>query len=180
MQIYWNKRNFLHKKKVHLPQDWYGIPTRPQFHCFGTPIWPSWRHVKTLHSFQLSLAMFNSFWILSPAASLLRNALDPVVDEVPKNSASAWVILIWIIKQFLLCNKIIAYLYTWQWELIQMSFIQIQKDCNIIIKLFGKTKLPKSPLSQSSFEAELRKFKLADLTFFLYFWGAIPGFPSLN
>ena len=118
--------------------------------------------------------MFNSFWILSPAASLLRNALDPVVDEVPKNSASAWVILIWIIKQFLLCNKIIAYLYTWQWELIQMSFIEIQKDCNIIIKLFFKTKLPKSPLSQSSFEAELRKFKLADLTFFYIFEGQSP------
>ena len=24
MQIYWNKRKRLHKKRVHLPQDWFG------------------------------------------------------------------------------------------------------------------------------------------------------------
>ena len=39
MQIYWNKRKRLHKKRVQLPQDW-----------FGTPTWPPWRHVKTLHT----------------------------------------------------------------------------------------------------------------------------------
>ena len=38
MQIYWNKRKRLHKKRVQLPKD-----------CFGTPIWPPWRHVKTLY-----------------------------------------------------------------------------------------------------------------------------------
>ena len=36
MQIYWNKRKRLHKKRVQLPQDW-----------FGTQIRPPWRHVKT-------------------------------------------------------------------------------------------------------------------------------------
>ena len=36
MQIYWNKRNRLHNKRVQLPQD-----------RFGTPIWLRWRHVKT-------------------------------------------------------------------------------------------------------------------------------------
>ena len=40
MQIYWNKRKRLHKKKVQLPQYLFGTPTRPPFHCFGTPIWP--------------------------------------------------------------------------------------------------------------------------------------------
>ena len=50
MQIYWNKRKRLHKKRVQLPQDWFGTPTWPLFHCFGTSIWPSWRHVKTLYS----------------------------------------------------------------------------------------------------------------------------------
>ena len=39
MLIYWNKRKFLHKKKVQLPQD-----------CLGTPTWQPWRHVKTLYS----------------------------------------------------------------------------------------------------------------------------------
>ena len=36
MKIYWNKRKRLHKKRVQLPQDW-----------FGTQIWPPSRHVKT-------------------------------------------------------------------------------------------------------------------------------------
>ena len=44
MQIDWNKR----KKRVQLPEDWFGTPIWPPFHCFGTPIWPPWRHVKTL------------------------------------------------------------------------------------------------------------------------------------
>ena len=44
MQIYWNKRKRLHKKRVQLPQD-----------CLGTPIWPPWRHVKTLYSYYTKL-----------------------------------------------------------------------------------------------------------------------------
>ena len=50
MQIYWNKRKRLHKKRVQLPQDWFGTQTWPPFHCFGTQIWPPWRHVKTHNS----------------------------------------------------------------------------------------------------------------------------------
>ena len=49
MLIYWNKRKYLHKKRVQLPQDFLGTPTWPPFHCFGTPIWPPRRHVKTLY-----------------------------------------------------------------------------------------------------------------------------------
>ena len=26
MQIYWNKRKHLHKKRVQLPRDWFGTP----------------------------------------------------------------------------------------------------------------------------------------------------------
>ena len=40
MQIYWNKRKCLHKKRVELPRDWFGTSTCPQFYCFGKPIWP--------------------------------------------------------------------------------------------------------------------------------------------
>ena len=47
MQIYWSKRKRLHKKRVQLPEDWFGTPTWPSFHCFRTPIWPPWRHVIT-------------------------------------------------------------------------------------------------------------------------------------
>ena len=28
------------EKERKLPQDWFGTPTWPPFHCFGTPIWP--------------------------------------------------------------------------------------------------------------------------------------------
>ena len=45
---FWNKRKRLHKKRVQLSQDWLGTPTWPPFHCFGTPIWTPWRHVKRL------------------------------------------------------------------------------------------------------------------------------------
>ena len=40
MQIYWNKRKRLHNKRVQIPQDRFGTPTWPPFHCFGTTIWP--------------------------------------------------------------------------------------------------------------------------------------------
>ena len=53
MQIYWNKRKRLHKKRVQLPQDWFRTPTWPHFHGFGTAIWPPWRHVKTLYIVKL-------------------------------------------------------------------------------------------------------------------------------
>ena len=49
MQIRGNKRNCLHTKGVHLPQDLFGTQTLPPLYCFGTPIWPPWCHVKTLY-----------------------------------------------------------------------------------------------------------------------------------
>ena len=54
MQIYRNKRKRLHKKRVQLPQNWFGTPTWPPFLCFGTSIWPPWRHVKTLYIWRSS------------------------------------------------------------------------------------------------------------------------------
>ena len=50
MQIYWNKRKRLHKKRVQLPEDCFRTPTWPPFHCFKTPIWPPLRHGKTLYT----------------------------------------------------------------------------------------------------------------------------------
>ena len=75
MQIYWNKRKFLHKKRVQLPQD--------SFHCFGTPIWLPWRHVKTLycwHSFQLewlSYLVTSMVWV-ARLSCLLRMSSESV------------------------------------------------------------------------------------------------------
>ena len=52
MHIYWNKRERFHKKRVQLPQGWFGTPTWPPFYCFGKPIWAPCRHVETLYSLQ--------------------------------------------------------------------------------------------------------------------------------
>ena len=47
------KGNFLYKKRVQLPQEWFGTPTWPPFYCFGTTIWLSdvmWkRFIDCLH-----------------------------------------------------------------------------------------------------------------------------------
>ena len=59
MQIYWNKRKRLHKKRVQFPEDWFGTPTWPPIHCLGTPIWPPWRHIKTLYLLYLFSVFFN-------------------------------------------------------------------------------------------------------------------------
>ena len=39
------------------PEDWFGTPTWPPFHCFGTPIWPPLRHVKTHYKHKSSLPL---------------------------------------------------------------------------------------------------------------------------
>ena len=47
-KFFGTKESVCIRKRVQLPQDWFGTPTWPPFHCFGTPIWPLWRLVKTL------------------------------------------------------------------------------------------------------------------------------------
>ena len=56
MQIYCYKRKCLHKKGTQLLQDWFGTPTLLPFHCFGAPMRPPWRHVKTLYITDMWLA----------------------------------------------------------------------------------------------------------------------------
>ena len=63
MQIYWDKRKCLHKKRVQLPKDWFGTPTWPPFYCFGAPIWPPWRRVKTLYIRRTSNSGPEEGWI---------------------------------------------------------------------------------------------------------------------
>ena len=76
-QIYWNKRKRLHKKRVQLPQDWFGTPTWSPFHCFGTPIWPPWRHVKKLYLNQFKTAnWFESTQLFFIPGSAGNNSID--------------------------------------------------------------------------------------------------------
>ena len=48
MQICWNKRKRLHKKRFQLPED-----------LSGTPIWPPWRHVKTLYCYRSCTRLYS-------------------------------------------------------------------------------------------------------------------------
>ena len=62
MQIYWNKRKHLNKKRVQLQQNW-----------LGTPTWLSWHHVQTLYSMLLQIVfpVFNSMVFLDTVRCLL-------------------------------------------------------------------------------------------------------------
>ena len=58
------QKKVLHKKRVQLSQDCVGIPTGgPPIHCFGTPIWPSWRQVKTLFIISAKLGAEPLLWV---------------------------------------------------------------------------------------------------------------------
>ena len=82
MQIYWNKRKRLHKKRVQLPEDCFGTPTWPPFHCFGTPIWPPWSHVKTLHSLLKFVYVTSQLRHSLVVQLLLRKVLDPPLNSL--------------------------------------------------------------------------------------------------
>ena len=45
--------------------DWFGTPTWPPFHCFGTPIWRTWRRAKTFYrAFSLTWpAVMQIYWM---------------------------------------------------------------------------------------------------------------------
>ena len=60
MQICWNRGNCSHKKRVQLPQDWFGATTRMVYHCFGAPIWLPWCHVHTLCCYLKHFTMYTS------------------------------------------------------------------------------------------------------------------------
>ena len=106
MQIYWNKRKCLHKKRVQLLEDWFGTPTWPLFHCFGTPIWPPWRHVKTLYSifdrevttfvyFLLSIDKWCSFYIPGGYSNRLLH-IPSLELSIPFHCCKCSVFKIWI------------------------------------------------------------------------------------
>ena len=106
MQIDWNKR----KKRVQLPEDW-----------FGTPIWPPWRHVKTS----------------ALLVALLTNAKTIELIPVPSGSffqpwscpekIKAWTLRVW--------NKIIQHSIIQHISLLYLSSY-LKSLISIRIKLF--------------------------------------------
>ena len=84
VQICWNKRKCFHKKRVQLPQDWFGTPTWPSFYCFGMLIWQPWHHVKTLYTVDMSADM------LTDMADMLTN-----VNQLTKIWSRYWLNVSW-------------------------------------------------------------------------------------
>ena len=99
MQIYWNKRKRLHKKRVQLPEDWLGTPTWPPFHCLGTPIWLPWRHVKTLYMHTCSQSIHINYFCEIVWNCSMHNKCIGLSRNLTKHSS----------KTFLHMNDIIKY-----------------------------------------------------------------------
>ena len=101
------KERFYIRKK----EDWSGKPKWPPFHCFGTPIWRTWRHVKTLYwRVQVSLKqeaikcskLYRRPCTISLPSSLLLREIDlPFHRDLCSNSTTT--ISPWTAR--FLCNK---------------------------------------------------------------------------
>ena len=65
LQIYCNKRNPLHNKRFQLPEDW-----------FGTPIWPPWRHVKTLYCYRSCTRLYGEGKGLPSCSTCFHKVVD--------------------------------------------------------------------------------------------------------
>ena len=65
MQICWNKRKPLQKKRFQIPEDW-----------FGTPIWPPWRHVKTLYCYRSCTRLYGEGKGLPSCSTCFHKVVD--------------------------------------------------------------------------------------------------------
>ena len=94
VKINWNKRKCLHKKRVQLPQDWFGKPTWPPFHCFGAPIWLPWRHVKR----------WAIFWLVTHPVCMTsqKDACIGGTCSQPLTNLPSLLVLVWLHLIFLL------------------------------------------------------------------------------
>ena len=106
VQIYWNKRKRLHKKRVQLPQDLFKTPSWPPFYCFGTPIWPPWRHVKTLYLNKMHTAK----WICQKTSNLFYCGVPGLASNILRNVNlnSRKVKFPWF-RTLGLCNNVASY-----------------------------------------------------------------------
>ena len=60
-KVFGTEENVLYEKRIQLPQESFGTRPWPPFHCFGTPIWLPWRHVKTI-LFLRSRKVYVNWW----------------------------------------------------------------------------------------------------------------------
>ena len=115
MQIYWNKRKRLHKKRVQLPEDWFGTPTWPPFHCFGTPIWPPWRQVKTLYNRKNMFLFYCKLLNYFPRGQSNSVQTSSVIEDQRTLNLIQW---IHELSEFI--GHLIIYYQLNHWKLIQL------------------------------------------------------------
>ena len=65
MQIYCNKRKRLHKKRFQLPEE-----------LFRKPIWPPWRHVKTLYCYRSCTRLYGEGKGLPSCSTCFHKVVD--------------------------------------------------------------------------------------------------------
>ena len=91
MQIYWNKENFWHRKRVQLPQDWFGTQTYPPFYCFGTPLWPLWRHVETFYTICVKFGIGHPcYWQLTAVKKLSADQCHTTASRAQEYNSWRW------------------------------------------------------------------------------------------
>ena len=98
MPIYGNKRNCLHKKRVQLPQDWFGTQTWLPFHCFHVM---NDTYLSIQQSSIFSRKRWNkmvfcwkpSYFIFSFRSFLRSMSLCSIEQDKSQTNVSAWVIV---------------------------------------------------------------------------------------
>ena len=66
----------------------FRIPIFPPFQCFGTPIWPPWRQMKTLY---MNLPRQHNLFLFSNYLALLPHEFLIYIDKlVPVHDLSLW------------------------------------------------------------------------------------------
>ena len=119
MQIYWNKRKRLHKKRVQLPQDWFGTQTWPPFHCFGTQ-YVMWKHT-------IMIIIFSSLydWLISLTSSVSLKMF--LLSECPKitHSHPMSLIMAGLEAKTHLHYKIMIYMYSCKIRFAQTAYLSI-------------------------------------------------------
>ena len=124
MQIYWNKRKRLHKKRVQLPQDWFGTQTWPPFHCFGTQINYGRHDVMWKHTIMI---IFSSLydWLISLTSSVSLKMF--LLSECPKitHSHPMSLIMAGLEAKTHLHYKIMIYMYSCKIIFAQTAYLSI-------------------------------------------------------
>ena len=110
MQIYWNKRKCLHKKRVLLPQDWLGVLMWLLFHYCETPIWLLRGHGKAMWCFYFALiaglGLFNMPAMHAKSCTAVSSILHMCVPVCTSTVCISAICCDWFVSSYMqLCNS---------------------------------------------------------------------------